>query len=197
MTGLIQPETITGGHRERELFLAELDKELFATGSHSGASTPRNESPAPFGRPPRSTVSGRRTKLVSYAEKESSDEEEDEESELEEPASDPEDDDYGGTGRRRRDAGLRSERTLGTPIETAMTRRLRRKKEDMDKGWTWLGGRTPGERVKSVIKNPTRHVWPCVSICIFSSFVLITPGQKKSWTKKQNVPNSSSPSPLI
>jgi chromatin structure-remodeling complex subunit SFH1 len=160
VTGLIQPENITGGPKERELFLAELDKELFAP-PPSGGNTPR-DSPAPFGPSRRAvtTTSGRRSRMVSYAEQGSDeDEEEDEEeeeSEPEDPASDPEDGSYGGRG----DGGgrrQRQRRETQTHGDLSKQGRLKKKRDEMDKGWTWLGDRCPGERVRSMRAQNTKH----------------------------------------
>lgn len=177
VTGLIQPENVTGGPRERELFLAEMDRELFsASGTRdrdgSAVSTPR-DSPAPFGGRIRSAAaaaagSGRRGRKVNYAEKES-DEEGDEDgasdstlSELDEPPSDPDDVSYGDRRKktdRDRDREREKERDRGRmDPQTALKHgRLRKKKEEMDKGWTWLGDRVPGDKVKSRVMRPTRH----------------------------------------
>ena len=35
--------------------------------------------------------------------------------------------------------------------------KLRKKKDDLDRGWTWLGDRVPGERVKSSLAKATKH----------------------------------------
>jgi chromatin structure-remodeling complex subunit SFH1 len=180
ITGLIQPEVITGGPREREYFLAELDRELAAARSGSGASTPRFDSPAPIGRRT-TTLSGRRGRAVNYAEKESEDEEEsDDISEIEEPPSDPEDTSYGGERRRRGasalDRSARGEKlrreaermaqvlgaggAVGGPVDVQAAMRagrLRKKREEMERGWTWLGDRVPGDRVRSVRVRPTKH----------------------------------------
>lgn len=158
VTGLIQPESITGGPKERELFLAELDKELFSARPGSGASTPRYDSPA--GRRP-TTLSGRRTGrggTVNYAEDGSEEEDEDEDlEEIGEAPSDPEDMDYGGGGRRRRRAAEWG--GAGSTEQQAAMRagKLRKKKEEMDRGWTWLGDRAPGDRVRSQVVRPTKH----------------------------------------
>lgn len=161
VTGLIQPENITGGPRERELFLAELDKELFAPPT-SGVNSPR-DSPAPFGPSRRAvtTTSGRRSRMVSYAEQGSDededDDEEEEESEAEDPASDPEDGSYGARG----DAGGRRTRQRRDMHQVngdnAKQGRLKKKRDEMDRGWTWLGDRCPGERVRSQRTATTKH----------------------------------------
>ncbi|KAK4686922.1 chromatin structure-remodeling complex subunit SFH1, partial [Tremellales sp. Uapishka_1] len=155
VTGLVQPETVTGGPKERELFLAELDREVVNSGRASGTSTPRHDSPAPFGKRASTSFSGRRTgrgAVVSYAEKDSSEEEEEEEEEFEEPPSDPEDDNYGRESRRpRRDKGFE----LQQP--SAKMGRLRKRKDELEKGWTWLGARTPGDKVRSQVVKMTKH----------------------------------------
>jgi chromatin structure-remodeling complex subunit SFH1 len=180
VTGLIQPEIITGGPRERELLLAELDRELAVARSGSGTSTPRVDSPAPFrqSRPPlQSTASGRRRGPINYAEKASDDEDsEDEEEDLtdvQEAASDPDDADYGSKSTRRRGDRDRdaSQGVAGasTPIArpwsamgpaeqqaTIRAGKLKRKKDDMERGFTWLGDRVPGERVRSRAKGSTK-----------------------------------------
>ena len=171
---MAQPENITGGPREREQLLAELDRELATARSGSGASTPRLDSPASFAR--RTTLSGRRIGrggAVNYAEKESEDEveeeeEDDEMSDVQEATSDPEDGDYGGRGggRRRvdrdRSSGITPGRVwmgIGTAEQQAAMRagKLRKKRDEMDRGWTWLGDRVPGERVRSQPFKGTQH----------------------------------------
>lgn len=182
VTGLMQPETITGGPRERELFLAELDREVVAAkGGNSGASTPRPDSPAPpysAKRPAlQSTLSGRRTGrggAVSYVEKESEDEDEEddeddaeEDDDVEEAASDPEDADYGARGGRRRTDRVRSHDLLpgrgsvGVNETQASARagKLKKRKDELDRGWTWLGDRAPGERVRSKAFKGTHHLY--------------------------------------
>lgn len=161
VTGLIQPENITGGPREREIFLAELDRELFSKDrSGSAASTPR-DSPAPFGRRAVAVSSGgRRGRVVNYAEKGSDDEDEQDESDsslsdLEEPASDPDDGTFG--DKRKRGDRDRRRDTMLDPQTALRHGRLRKKKEEMDKGWTWLGDRVPGDKVRSQVVRPTRH----------------------------------------
>ncbi|ORX34100.1 hypothetical protein BD324DRAFT_636616 [Kockovaella imperatae] len=181
VTGLIQPETITGGPREREYLLAELDRELAAV--HSGASTPRLESPAPTGgagtgagagmRRPTTTLSGRATgRRVNYAEEESDEESEESSlSELEEPPSDPDDTSYGERGdrkRRDRSSDVRARSTV--PAWTGLSAmdqqaqnkaaKIKRKRDELDRGWTWLGDRVPGERVTSTSAQATRHSYP-------------------------------------
>ena len=157
------------------MLLAELDRELAAARSGSGASTPRPDSPAPLARA-KTTMSGRRTGrggAVNYAEKTSDEEESESElSEMEEPASDPEDTSYG--ERRRRDrssigvtAGSSSKplnagwANFGTPEGQAAMRagRLKKKRDEMDRGFTWLGDRVPGERVTSRLSRLTRHTY--------------------------------------
>lgn len=167
MTGLVQPENITGGPRERELFLAELDRELANARSGSGTSTPRYDSPA--ARRP-TTLSGRRTGrggAVNYAEKESDDEEEEveeeEEEEIREAPSDPEDMDYGGGRKRRRGGDWGG--TGSTEQQAAMRAgKLRKKRDEMDRGWTWLGDRVPGERVRSQQVRATNHSYVFVGV---------------------------------
>jgi chromatin structure-remodeling complex subunit SFH1 len=131
VTALVQPETISGGAREREIFMAEYEREV-----GSGTSTPRD---SPFGR----------RRKINYADKGS----DESESSLSELDSDPEDDNYGGGGKRAREAGRR------VMDQQAVQRmgRMKRKKDEMDKGWTWLGDRTPGERVTAVGVRGGRH----------------------------------------
>lgn len=115
---------------------------------------------------------------MNYAEnvsEEEESEEEEEDEEMPEPASDPEDADYGRGGRRRgdrdRSAGYGMAATpvsrpwnqMGQAEQAATIRagKLRKRKEEMDRGWTWLGARVPGDMVKSrIVKTPTRHVYP-------------------------------------
>lgn len=185
VTGLIQPERVSGGPKERKAFLAELDKEMPVSGgfntpgygrlSGSGTSTPRFDSPAPFPSSRRMTAasaatgaglgSSRRGRVVNYAEKASDDEDfSEEEDDFGEPASDPDDVDYG--SRRRRAAGG-SRRESAAPLvvgglehQAAMRAgKLRRKMEELDRGWTWLGDRTPGDRVRSQVAGVTKHVY--------------------------------------
>jgi chromatin structure-remodeling complex subunit SFH1 len=185
VSGLIQPEVITGGPKEREYFLAELDREIAAVQSGSGASTPRFDSPAPFSRKQTTTTtfSGRRGRVVNYAEKESEDEDEDDMSDIGEAPSDPEDMSYGERRKRAtsaldRSAGgekLRREaermaQSMGGPgggpvdVQAAMRAgRLRKKREEMERGWTWLGDRAPGDRVRSIRARPTRHQYVYVA----------------------------------
>lgn len=91
--------------------------------------------------------------MVSYAEHGSDEEDDDDEEESEDdddPASDPEDTSYGrGGGKRRRD--------VYDPQAGARQNRLKKKKDDMDRGWTWLGDRCPGERVRSQRVAMTKH----------------------------------------
>jgi len=177
VTGLIQPENITGGPRERENLLAELDRELAVARTGSGATTPRVDSPAPFPTSRRPILSGRRGGrggAVNYAENMSEEEEseDEEEEQIVEPASDPEDADYGRGGRRRGDRD-KSAGHGATPIsrpwnqmgqaEQAATIRagkLRKRKEEMDRGWTWLGDRVPGDRVRGYVAKGTKHIHP-------------------------------------
>lgn len=185
VTNLVQPETVTGGPKEREYFLAELDREIANSRGGSGTSTPRVDSPGPLSSgfnfantttTRRSAVSGRRGRFVNYAEKESDDESEEEMSEIEEPASDPEDGTFGERHRRRPTdrSARREDRGTGTPMvppplpsgppmnpeqaqAAARAAKLRRKYAELEKGWTWLGDRTPGDRVRSVVARQTRH----------------------------------------
>ena len=167
VTGLVQPETITGGPREREQRLAELDREI-AGGTASGTATPRYDSPVPAstrrpglaGRP-----SGRRT-TVNYAEA-GSDEEESEEEEDDEPqeaGSDPEDGNWGGRDRRRRDTGTPAGRpSMAGQMDrdvAARVMRMRKRNEDLERGITWLGDRVPGDKVRSVQFKASRHQYP-------------------------------------
>ena len=167
VTGLVQPETVTGGPRERELLLQELDRELAA--ARSATSTPRLESPAPYGGSSRRpTVHGRaggRGTKVNYAEKDESEDSEEESSlsELEEPASDPEDTSYGERRRRDRSNDARP-RGRGSAVPQAIdyqasarANRLQRRQEELARGWTWLGDRAPAERVTSSRAQPTAH----------------------------------------
>jgi len=158
-----------------------LDRELAVARTGSGATTPRIDSPAPFSTSRRPILTGRRTGrggAVNYAEnvsEEEESEEEEEDEEMPEPASDPEDADYGRGGRRRgdrdRSAGYGMAATpvsrpwnqMGQAEQAATIRagKLRKRKEEMDRGWTWLGARVPGDMVKSrIVKTPTRHVYP-------------------------------------
>ncbi|KAK8865672.1 hypothetical protein IAR55_000817 [Kwoniella newhampshirensis] len=188
VTGLIQPEHITGGPRERELFMAEMDREMNISGrGGSGASTPRYDSPTPFnvggggagtGGGRRSTaavassaalgLSGRRGRVVNYAEKASDDEDDDDDdeselSEVDEPASDPEDETFGrkkrGPGRPRKDRDSSMFGAGGDHHAASKVSKLRKKKDEMERGWTWLGDRTPGERVRSQPARGTKHAY--------------------------------------
>ena len=160
MTGLVQPENITGGPRERELFLAELDRELAnARSGSAGMSTPRYDSPAR--RAPPTTLSGRRTRggAVNYAEDGSDvDDDEDEEGdEVGEAGSDLDDTDHGGGGRKRR-RGAEYGGTGSSEQQAAMRAgKLRKKRDELGRGWTWLGDRVPGDRVRSVAVRQTKH----------------------------------------
>ncbi|BEJ18162.1 hypothetical protein CspHIS471_0704390 [Cutaneotrichosporon sp. HIS471] len=149
-TSLVQPDRVTGGPREREAYLAQLDAE-FAVARSSGASTPRVDSPVPgrLSRTTTTTFSGRRAGRVNYAEAEESDEDEDsEDSDIEEAASDPDDDNYG-ERRRKRDKDAE---------KLAHSFRVRKKAAEAEPGWSWLGDRVPGERVKSVpVHGLTAH----------------------------------------
>jgi len=163
VTGLVQPENITGGPKERQYFLAELDRELLTARPASGASTPRYHSPARG----RTTLFGRRTGrggAVNYVDQGSDDDEEgDEDDEVGEAASDPEDrDDGGGGGGRKRRAGW----GIGAAEQQAAMRmgKLRKKREELDRGWTWLGDRVPGERVRGQAVRATKHQYVWVSL---------------------------------
>lgn len=148
-TSLVQPEHVTGGSRQREAYLAELDREVIA-GHMSGASTPRVDSPAPGrrGRTTTTTMSGRRAGRVNYAEAEEESDEESSDEEIEEAASDPEDDTYGERRVRRRDKDAEQ---VATKIK------IRRKQAEQEPGWTWLGDRVPAERVRSEVAKLTKH----------------------------------------
>ncbi|OCF45232.1 hypothetical protein I317_00754 [Kwoniella heveanensis CBS 569] len=184
VTGLIQPEHVTGGSKERAHLLAELDREIAAGGrAGSGASTPRYDSPAPYaggggGRrsaaAASSMLSGRRGRVVNYAEKASDDEDEDDEddddSDHDEAASDPEDDSYGaripvkrGPGRPpKRDRERDSSLLIGGPEHQAAMRagKAKRRRDEFERGLTWLGDRVPGERVKSEqVAGLTKHIY--------------------------------------
>ena len=163
VTGLVQPETISGGPRERELFLAELERETAVARSGSGTSTPRYHSPAGGKRRGLPTAfSGRkvgRGGAVSYLERESGDENDDDDedvSDIGEAPSDPEDANYGGERRRRGGwAGT------GSKEQQAAMRagRMRKKRDELERGWTWLGTRVPGEKVRSAITRGTKHIY--------------------------------------
>lgn len=142
VTSMVQPEIITGGPREREAFLAEYEREMGGK-SGSGVSTPRFDSPAP--RPTfRPAVTGRRGRTVNYVDKGS---DEDSDSSLSELGSEDED---SGKRARKRDQPLdvQSMQRLS---------RLKRKKDEMDKGWTWLGDRTPADKVSSSYVKGPKH----------------------------------------
>lgn len=146
VTSLLQPETITGGPREREAFMAEFEREMGAAKAGSGTSTPaRFDSPAPA-----ATGRGRGRRQVNYAEVE--EEEDSEPSEPDEPPSDPEDSSYAG--------GARGKRRGDDVRDMARTGRLKKRKDEMDKGWTWLGERAPGERVSSTAVRLKRPQYP-------------------------------------
>lgn len=146
VTSLVQPELITGGPRERAAFLEEYEREMQGMGGGkpgSGVSTPRLNSPAPRAtfRP---TITGRRGRAVNYVDKGS---DEDSDSSLSDIGSDPEDDNR---RVRRKDQPM--------DIQSAQRiARLKRKKDEMDKGWTWLGDRTPGDKVTSVGVRAIKH----------------------------------------
>ena len=91
---------------------------------------------------------------LNYAEDGSDvDEDEDEEEDVGEAPSDPDDTDYGG-GRRR---NARTERAAVGSIDQQRIGKLRKKKDEMDRGWTWLGDRVPGDKVRSQLVKPTKH----------------------------------------
>ncbi|WVF70662.1 hypothetical protein IAT40_005455 [Kwoniella sp. CBS 6097] len=185
ITGLVQPEHITGGSKERSQLLAELDRDIAAGGrAGSGASTPRYDSPAPYatggsGRrsaaAASSMLSGRRGRVVNYAEKASDDDdddddEDDEDSDQDEAASDPEDNSYGGRPVIRRGPGRPPKRDkerdsslmIGGPEHQAAMRagKAKRKRDEFERGLTWLGDRVPGERVKSEqVTGMTKHIY--------------------------------------
>ncbi|EIW72832.1 hypothetical protein TREMEDRAFT_26575 [Tremella mesenterica DSM 1558] len=158
VTGLVQPEQLTGGPRERELFLAELDREISSTRPGSGASTPRYDSPTSFGKPKRPNLTGRRIRAVNYAEKASDDESsEGEDMDDFEDDSDLEDENLP-RSKKRREVERQLQPNGGGDVQAAMRiARLRKKKEELDKGWTWIGDRVPGERVRSVRAKATKH----------------------------------------
>lgn len=142
VTTLIQPEHITGGPRERELY----EQDQIA----SGASTPRLESPGPR----KAMTTNRRGRKVNYAEKESDSELSEESlSDIEEAPSDPEDTSYGERGRR--DPLARREKPERVKVK---------RKVEPDHGWTWLGDRPPGERVRSARVRQTPHEYPYVTL---------------------------------
>ncbi|WVQ97035.1 hypothetical protein IAU59_004145 [Kwoniella sp. CBS 9459] len=186
ITGLIQPEHVTGGSKERAQMLAELDGDILAGGrAGSGASTPRHDSPAPYaggGGGRRSAaaasamLSGRRGRVVNYAEKASDDDDdedddEDDDSDQDGAGSDPEDDSYGGArvipkrgpGRPpKRDRERDSSLMIGGPEHQAAMRagKARRRREEYERGLTYLGDRVPGERVKSEqVAGLTKHIY--------------------------------------
>lgn len=154
VTQLLQPENVTGGPREREHMLAELDRELAGARS-SGTNTPRIESPAPTSSRRNTTtvtLSGRRAGRVNYAEKEESEEESSEE-DIDEAPSDPDDDTFG-ERRRRRDALDRERQDRHVQERIG---RIKKKHSEMERGWTWLGDRVPAERVRSEVARVTKH----------------------------------------
>lgn len=175
VSGLVQPDNITGGPREREHFLAELEREMALARSGSNGSTPLRDSPAPFtmGRK-QMTMSGRATGRggrVSYVEKESDDEESEDDADdlddIQEAPSDPEDETFGERRRTARDrdaaqTAAREWKGIGTVEQQAAMRagKLRKKRDELDKGWTWLGDRVPGERVRSAQRRVTRYEYP-------------------------------------
>lgn len=102
--------------------------------------------------------------MVSYAEQgsdEEDDEDEDEDdSDPEDPASDPEDISYGargGTRKRERSGHTNAYGGGGYDQAGAKQSRLKKKRDEMDRGWTWLGDRCPGERVRSQRVPMTKH----------------------------------------
>jgi chromatin structure-remodeling complex subunit SFH1 len=173
VTGLVQPETITGGSREREQLLADLDRELALGRAGSGASTPRVDSPAPHASARRPTLSGRRSGrggAINYAEKPSDDESESEEeddlSDLQDAPSDPDDTDYGRAGKRRTDRDRSSGAVAAKPWSqmgiaeqqaTLRARKLKKRRDDAERGWTWLGDRAPADRTRSQSHASTKH----------------------------------------
>jgi chromatin structure-remodeling complex subunit SFH1 len=96
--------------------------------------------------------------MISYTEQASDDDEDEDEEEEEsdeDGGSDPEDGSYGGGGRR---SGKRERRdTNGNGYDNAKQGRLKKKRDEMDRGWTWLGDRCPGERVRSHRAAVTKH----------------------------------------
>jgi len=103
---------------------------------------------------------------VNYVDQGSDDDEEgDEDDEVGEAASDPEDRDDGGGGGgggRKRRAGW----GIGAAEQQAAMRmgKLRKKREELDRGWTWLGDRVPGERVRGQAVRATKHQYVWVSL---------------------------------
>ncbi|WVW80377.1 hypothetical protein I302_102358 [Kwoniella bestiolae CBS 10118] len=177
ITSLVQPEHITGGSKEREAFYAEQERELLnAQRGGSGTSTPRYDSPLP-GRGAGLSTSRRGGRgRVNYAEDasdddedEEEDDEEDDEEEMEEPPSDPEDDNYGSRrrpGATRHSSSRRDLHSYGAgggyghdSQLMARANKAKRKREEMDRGWTWLGVRTPAERVRSSGARVTKHAY--------------------------------------
>lgn len=111
--------------------------------------------------------------MVSYAEQGSDDDEDEdedeEESDPEDPPSDPEDTSYGGRGGTRKRERERSGHTLHNGYDTqagAKQSRLKKRKDEMDRGWTWLGDRCPGERVRSQRVPMTKHHYLYVTFSI-------------------------------
>jgi chromatin structure-remodeling complex subunit SFH1 len=105
--------------------------------------------------------------MISYAEhgsdEDDEDEEEEEESEPEAPESDPEDGSYGGRGGRKRERRETYQpQTANGGYDNAKQGRLKKKRDEMDRGWTWLGDRCPGERVRSQRAPGTKHQYLCV-----------------------------------
>lgn len=109
---------------------------------------------------------------MNYAEKGSDDEDEEEEeeselSDVQEAASDPDDTDYGRAGRRKADrdrsggggGGGKPFSQMGVAEQqaTVRARKLKKKQEDAERGWTWLGDRAPAERVKTQAHKGTKH----------------------------------------
>lgn len=126
---------------------------------------------------------------MNYAERASEDEEEEEDddddvSEVHEAASDPEDMDYGSRTARRRDRDTRDV-SIGTPGARAWidplqqqasmrASKLKRKQDDMERGFTWLGDRVPGERVKGRPKSSTKLEIRWVTVCRFPRYTPLT-----------------------
>lgn len=109
--------------------------------------------------------------MVSYAEQGSDDDEDDEEdeedSDPEDPPSDPEDTSYGGRGGTRKRERERSGHTLHNGYDTqagAKQSRLKKRRDELDRGWTWLGDRCPGERVRSQRVPMTKHHYLYVTL---------------------------------
>ncbi|TYJ55741.1 hypothetical protein B9479_003517 [Cryptococcus floricola] len=167
VTNLVQPEHTTGSSKDREAFLADIERQISSDvvdGKGSGASTPRYDSPAPFSsRRGAASYGGssRRARTVNYAENISDDD--DFESPSDGEGSD-EDVEYGSRRRRttgRRDYARDSQSTMGGQdvMQSQKVYKLRRRAEEMENGWTWLGDRTPGDRVRSQTAALTKHIY--------------------------------------